>query len=85
MQRISTITAEFILIVVGVLVALMIDNAVEERHDDELREAYLLRLQDDFAFDQQAIRRPNAARNGLFQYLGLIGAPMNIGGVLRLP
>jgi len=38
MKKVSKVTTEFILIVVGILVALAIDNAVEERYDNRQRE-----------------------------------------------
>jgi hypothetical protein len=45
---------EFALIVVGVLVALMVETALEERHDGELRDEYYARLGADIATDKQA-------------------------------
>ena len=45
---------EFVLIVVGVLVALMVETALEERNDDELRDEYYSRLKIDIEADKQA-------------------------------
>lgn len=41
------IVGEFVLIVVGVLAALMVDTWIEARNDDSLRQEYLARLIDD--------------------------------------
>ena len=46
---------EFLLIVVGVLVALMVETALDERHDDNLRDEYISRIATDIAADKQAI------------------------------
>ena len=54
MNRRGRMFGEFILIVVGVLVALMVETALEERHDDELRDEYYSRLEADIATDKQA-------------------------------
>lgn len=56
MKRTGRITAEFVLIVAGILAALAIDSAVEDRHDDRLREEYLARVQVDLETDKQAIQ-----------------------------
>ena len=46
---------EFFLIVTGVLVALMVEAALEDRKNDELRDEYYSRVQSDVAADKQAI------------------------------
>ncbi len=45
---------EFVLIVVGVFVALLLDTMMNERHDGELRLEYLVRLEADINADKQA-------------------------------
>lgn len=45
------LATEFILIVLGVLVALMVDAWLESRRDSELRQEYLTRLADDISVD----------------------------------
>jgi hypothetical protein len=47
------IVAEFLLVVLGVLAALMVDAWIEQRHDDSLRQEYVLRLADDLETDLQ--------------------------------
>ncbi len=47
------IVGEFLLIVLGVLAALMVDAWIEQRHDDNLRQEYLARLTDDLEADRQ--------------------------------
>lgn len=47
------IVGEFLLVVLGVLAALMVDAWIEQRHDDNLRQEYLARLTDDLEADQQ--------------------------------
>lgn len=42
---------EFVLVVLGVLVALMVDSWIADRHDDQLRQEYLARLADDIRTD----------------------------------
>ena len=44
---------EFVLVVLGVLVALMFDSWMEQRSDDNLRQEYLGRLADDLETDRQ--------------------------------
>jgi hypothetical protein len=44
---------EFVLVVLGVLVALMVDTWIEQRNDDNLRQEYLVSLTDDLKADQQ--------------------------------
>lgn len=46
---------EFLLIVVGVLVALTVETALDERQDDNLRDEYVSRIATDIAADKQAI------------------------------
>jgi len=45
---------EFVLIVVGVFVALLLDTMMNERHDGGLRLEYLVRLEADINADKQA-------------------------------
>ncbi len=47
------IVGEFLLVVLGVLAALMVDAWIEQRHDDNLRQEYLARLTDDLEADRQ--------------------------------
>ena len=47
------LAGEFILVVLGVLVALMFDSWMEQRSDDNLRQEYLGRLADDLETDSQ--------------------------------
>jgi hypothetical protein len=47
---------EFVLVVLGVLVALMFDSWMEQRSDDNLRQEYLGRLADDLESDRQNYR-----------------------------
>jgi hypothetical protein len=44
---------EFVLVVLGVLVALMVDTWIEQRNDASLRQEYLASLTDDLRTDQQ--------------------------------
>lgn len=45
---------EFVLIVVGVFVALLLDTMMNERHDGELRLEYLVRIEADINADKQS-------------------------------
>lgn len=47
---------EFVLIVVGVLVALMLETAIGKRDDDKLRDEYLLRISTDIELDSKALQ-----------------------------
>lgn len=49
------LAAEFVLVVAGVLVALAVDTALEERRDTELRNEYVERVRDDMQDDRQAL------------------------------
>jgi hypothetical protein len=49
------IVGEFLLVVLGVLAALMVDAWIEQRHDDNLRQEYLARLTDDLEADRQSL------------------------------
>lgn len=49
------LVAEFFLIVVGVLVALAVETAFEERRDQELRDEYVERIHNDISADRQAL------------------------------
>jgi hypothetical protein len=50
------IVGEFILIVLGVLAAMMVDTWIEARNDDKLREEYESRLLGDLKADQDALK-----------------------------
>lgn len=47
--------AEFVLVVAGVLVALAVDTAIEDRRDKQLRDKYIERIQADVEEDRQAL------------------------------
>jgi hypothetical protein len=49
------LAAEFVLIVVGVLIALAVDTAFKDREDDELRAEYVGRIQQDIETDRRAL------------------------------
>ena len=49
------LVGEFILIVVGVTVALMLESYMSERNDGDLRDEYLSRIKSDIVADKQAI------------------------------
>jgi hypothetical protein len=49
------VVGEFVLIVVGVFAALMLETMMSERHDGELRDEYLSRLETDVTTDKQTI------------------------------
>jgi hypothetical protein len=46
---------EFVLVVLGVLVALMVDSWIQQRNDDSLRQEYLARLADDLNADRESL------------------------------
>jgi hypothetical protein len=52
----TKLIGEFILVVVGVLVALAVESALEDRADDKLRDQYLSRLTLDLAADKSALQ-----------------------------
>ena len=54
MKKRGRTVGEFVLLVVGVFVALMLDTMMSQRHDGELRLEYLSRLEADFVSDKQA-------------------------------
>jgi len=54
MKKRGRIIGEFFLIVVGVLVALMVETALDERQDDILRDEYYSRIQADIESDKRA-------------------------------
>lgn len=70
------IVAEFFLVVMGVLAALMVDTWMEERQDDNLRQEYMTRLADDLETDRQSldyrISFYSAVRNFGIETLGRI-------------
>jgi len=51
----TKLVGEFILVVVGVLVALAVESALEDRADDKLRDQYLSRLTLDLAADKSLL------------------------------
>lgn len=55
MTKNAKLIGEFVLIVVGVLVALMVETALEERKDDELQAEYLARVESDVKLDKSAM------------------------------
>jgi len=55
MKQNTRLFGEFFLIVIGVLVALAVEAALESRKDDQLRDEYLLRVENDVSSDRQAI------------------------------
>lgn len=57
MNKNAKLVGEFVLIVVGVLVALAVETALENRKDSQLRDEYLARLRDDIELDKLAIDR----------------------------
>ena len=54
MNNRKKMVGEFVLIVVGVFAALMLETMMSERHDDELRTEYLSRIKADIATDKRA-------------------------------
>lgn len=57
MNKNAKLVGEFVLIVVGVLVALAVETAIESRKDESLRDEYLVRLRQDIELDRLAIER----------------------------
>ena len=55
MKKRTKLIGEFILVVVGVLVALAVESALEDRADDKLRAQYLSRLTLDLEADKKAL------------------------------
>ena len=55
MDRPGRMIGEFVLIVVGVLVALMVEAGLESRKDDQLRDEYLSRIKMDLQSDKTAL------------------------------
>ena len=55
MKKSGRVIGEFLLIVTGVLVALAVETALEEREDDKLRSEYISRIKTDVAADKKAI------------------------------
>ena len=49
------VVGEFVLVVLGVLAALMVDAWIEQRNDGNLRREYLARLTDDLEADRQSL------------------------------
>ncbi len=55
MKNNTRLVGEFFLIVIGVLVALAVETALENRKDDQLRDEYLVRIENDVSSDKEAI------------------------------
>jgi len=55
MKKRTKLIGEFVLVVVGVLVALAVESALEDRTDDRLRAQYLSRLIQDLESDKAAL------------------------------
>ena len=55
MNKRGRMIGEFFLIVVGVLVALMVEATLEERQDNKLRDEYFSRIQNDIEADKKAL------------------------------
>ena len=55
MKTNTRLVGEFFLIVIGVLVALMVETALESRKDDSLSDEYIARIKNDIAADKEAI------------------------------
>ena len=55
MNQRGKMIAEFFLIVIGVLVALMVETALEDRQDENLRDEYISRIRVDIESDKRAI------------------------------
>ncbi len=55
MKTNTRLVGEFFLIVIGVLVALMVETALESRKDDSLGDEYIARIKDDITADRVAI------------------------------
>jgi hypothetical protein len=55
MKKSGRIVGEFLLIVIGVLVALAVETALDEREDANLRDEYISRIRADVASDKQSI------------------------------
>ncbi len=57
MNKNTKLLGEFVLIVLGVLVALAVETALENRKDGQLRDEYLSRLRGDIELDRLALNR----------------------------
>ena len=55
MRKSGRVIGEFLLIVTGVLVALAVETALEERADDNLRDEYISRIKADVAADKRSM------------------------------
>jgi hypothetical protein len=56
MKQSTRLIGEFFLIVIGVLVALAVETALESRQDDGLRDEYIARIKLDIESDKRAVR-----------------------------
>jgi len=66
MNKRGRMIGEFVLIVIGVLVALMVEAALDERQDDKLRDEYFSRIQSDIEADKKGL----VQRVGFFLEVG---------------
>ena len=57
MKNRGRMVGEFLLIVIGVLVAFMVEAALDERQDDALRDEYYSRVRADVEADKLAVAR----------------------------
>ncbi len=55
MKNNTRLVGEFFLIVIGVLVALAVETAIENRKDNQLRDEYIVRIKNDVSADKEAI------------------------------
>lgn len=55
MKNNTRLVGEFFLIVIGVLVALAVETALENRKDNQLRDEYIVRIKNDVSADKEAI------------------------------
>lgn len=55
MKNRGQLIGEFMLIVIGVLVAFMVESWLQQRHDDDLRDEYLVRLTADLEVDHHGL------------------------------
>jgi hypothetical protein len=82
-RRLPVLAAEFVLIVVGVLVALALDQRRARLHDRSLESEYVLRLRNDLATDTASFRWFNGIldiKDGVLHDLLLDGPPEVLNG-----
>ena len=56
MKQSTKLVGEFFLIVIGVLVALAVETALDSRQDDNLRDEYIARIKQDIESDKRAVK-----------------------------